>query len=111
MKKVQLNILHKILALLLLLTGFLSAQELLITGTLRDSTDNALCIGANIKLKKVLAEQNPSYTTTNNKGYFEFLSVKPSRYLLEITFVGYNKYSDTIRIGRRNFNLGNIIMV
>lgn len=111
MKKVNLNILRKIVTLLLLLTGCLSAQEFALTGTVRDSADNAPCIGANVKLEKMLSEQNPRYTTTNNNGYFEFLSVEPGRYLLEITFVGYNKYSDSIRIGRRNLNLGAIFMV
>ena len=111
MKKVNLNILRKIVTLLLLLTGCLSAQEFALTGTVRDSADNSPCIGANVKLEKVFSEQNPRYTTTNNNGSFEILSVEPGRYLLEITFVGYNKYSDSIRIGRRNLNLGAIFMV
>lgn len=111
MKKANLNILRKIVTLLLLLTGCLSAQEFALTGTVRDSADNSPCIGANVKLEKVLSEQNPRYTTTNNNGSFEILSVEPGRYLLEITFVGYNKYSDSIRIGRRNLNLGAIFLV
>lgn len=108
---VYLNTLHKILTLLFFLTGFLSAQELLITGTVRDSADNSPCIGANIKFERVLSEQNPRYTTTNNNGVFEFRSVEPGRYLLEITFVGYNKFSDTIRTRRRDVNLGNLFLV
>lgn len=103
-------ILH-LFTLFVLTSTFLLGQELTIKGTVRDSSDNAPCIGANIKLTRILSEQNFKYTATNNNGYFEFLKVEPGRYLLEITFLGFNKYADTLRAGRRDANLGDIFMI
>ncbi|MCK7527352.1 MAG: carboxypeptidase-like regulatory domain-containing protein [Ignavibacteriales bacterium] len=63
-----------------------------------------------MKLSKIFSEQNPSFTTTNKNGDFEFVKIEPGRYLLEISFIGYNKSVDTVRAGRRDVNLGNILM-
>lgn len=101
----------KIFSILTLLSSFAVGQEFTINGTVRDSIDNAPCAGANVKLTKIFPEQIPHYTTTNNNGYFEFINTEPGRYLLEITFIGYNKYADTLRIGRRDINLGDILMI
>ena len=100
----------QILTILLLFSNSVFAQNFTIKGTLRDSTDNAPCVGANIKLSKIFSEQNPSFTTTNKNGDFEFVKIEPGRYLLEISFIGYNKFIDTVRAGRRDVNLGNILM-
>jgi hypothetical protein len=101
----------KIFSILILLSSFAVGQDISITGTVRDSTDNAPCAGANVKLTRIFPEQNPHYTTTNKNGYFEFVNVEPGRYLLEITFIGYDKYVDTLRAGRKDLSLGNILMV
>lgn len=103
---------YKILLLIIFPYNFSNAQQVIIGGIVRDSTDNSLCIGANVMLVKVFPEQSaPKFTTTNNNGYFEIIVNEPGRYVIEISFVGYNKYIDTLRVGRRNLNLGNILMV
>lgn len=103
---------YKILFILVFLSSIVTAQDFSIKGTVRDSADNAPCIGANIILTRIFPEQSPpKFTTTNNNGYFEFVLVEPGRYLLEATFIGYNKHIDTVRTGRRDVNLGNILMV
>jgi hypothetical protein len=101
----------QILTILILLSNSIFTQDFTIKGTVRDSADNVPCIGANIKLSKIFSEQNPSFTTTNKSGDFEFVKIEPGRYLLEISFIGYNKFIDTVRAGRRDVNLGNILMV
>lgn len=103
---------NKILLLIIFLYSIVNAQEFNIVGTVRDSADNSPCIGANIKLTRIFpSEASPNFTTTNNNGYFEFTKIQPGRYLLEISFIGYNKFIDTVRAGRRDVNLGNILMV
>lgn len=106
---VQLTI--KILCFPLLLTIVALGQNFSIKGTVKDSSDYNPCIGANVKLSRVTFEENPRYTTTNNYGNFEFAGIEPGRYVLEISFIGYELLSDTIRAGRRDFNLGNIYMI
>ena len=100
----------KILYILLLLSISASGQDFSIKGTIRDSSDNNPCIGANIKLSRVFSEMNPLFTTSDKNGTFEFVKVESGRYLLEITFIGYNKHSDTLRVGRRDINLETILM-
>lgn len=85
-------------------------QDLQLSGFVKDSSDNSSCIGANIKVTKLYSDHNSQFTTSNKNGYFEFTNLSRGRYLLEITFVGFNKYMDTIGIFRSNFNAGNIYL-
>lgn len=101
----------KILAFFAFTSTFVFAQDFTLKGIVRDSADNVPCIGANIKLGRVLSEENPYFTTSNKNGYFEFIKIESGKYLLEISFVGYNKYVDTLRIGKREINLGNIFLI
>lgn len=105
------NIPLKIFSFVIAFSTFITAQELSIKGVVRDSADNSPCIGANIALTKIFPETNSlQFTTTNSSGYFDFEKLTPGRYLLQITHVGYNKFEDTIRLFRREVNLGSIYM-
>ncbi len=102
---------YKILFFSISASVLLFGQEFSIRGTLKDSTDNAPCIGANIKLSKVLTDERPIIITSNKDGNFEFVKIAPGRYALEISFIGYEKHIDTLRLFRRDINLGDILMI
>lgn len=101
----------KIAFILLFFSIKVIGQSYSITGIIRDSTDNHPCIGANIKLSRIIQEATQYFTTSNSKGFFEFNNIDPGRYILEVSFIGFNKFTDTIRAGRRDVNLGDILMM
>jgi len=84
-----------------------------IEGTLYDSAQGGPVDFANIILFDQSDSSQVSGTTTNEKGLFTLLKVKPGRYFLEARFIGYaNKSIDDIIISPSNssINLGNIPM-
>ncbi len=53
---------------------------------------------AHVILSTIPLNDFPFYTTTNDKGYFEFRRVPPGKYLIEVTFLGFEKFIDTFQV-------------
>ena len=79
-------------------TNSLHSQGRGVRGYVFDSTSKAPIAYAHITLSPIPLSDFPFYTTTNDKGYFEFRRINPGKYLIEITFIGFEKYIDTIQI-------------
>ena len=89
---------NKILMLILCLGSLLNAQDLSITGKVKDKIDNSELSFANIRLL------NSNYgTAANQDGEFE-LKLKKGNHEIVVSFIGYN--SDTISVNlTKNINL------
>lgn len=85
---------------------FARSQPRGLLGIVVDSSSNKPLVSAHIILAPIDVVDFPHYTTTNEKGTFELRGIQPGRYTLEITYLGYQKYIDTIQIrwGRTNLD-------
>ncbi|MGB9664096.1 MAG: outer membrane beta-barrel protein [Ignavibacteria bacterium] len=79
-------------------------------GYVYDSTSKTPLGYAHVTLSSIPLSDFPIYTTTNDKGYFEFRRINPGKYVFEITFLGFEKYIDTIQITRGGKNLDTIYL-
>ena len=91
------------------------AQKLSVTisGTIKDkSTVEALSF-VNVVLKKPNDSTFVAGTISNEKGFFTVVNVKPGDYLLEISFLGYDKNTSSIFVGSNSdyLDLGLFTMV
>ncbi|MDP3830508.1 MAG: TonB-dependent receptor [Ignavibacteriaceae bacterium] len=77
-------------------------QSFSVKGSIRDNADNNELVGANIAIKPVREGAQTYYTTSNINGYFEMNNIPQGRYLIEITFIGYDSYQDTVRPRQRS---------
>jgi hypothetical protein len=91
-----------LLFLFLLTTSEIFPQEFSIKGTIRDSTDNKTLVGANIAVKPIRGGTQPYYTTSNINGIFELNNIPRGRYLIEVSFIGFESYQDTVQPRQRN---------
>ncbi|MFB6098843.1 MAG: TonB-dependent receptor [Salinibacter sp.] len=79
-----------------------------VTGTVVDAADGTPLIGAEVRLQKLGESVGVRETKTGPEGTFEFTRVRPGRYLLEISFLGYQERRVTFTIEfreSRDFNL------
>ncbi len=76
----------------------LISQPRIITGFVFDSTSQKPLVSAHVILSSIDFVDFPHYTTTNEKGLFEFRGIPLGKYSLEITYLGYQKFIDTIQI-------------
>jgi len=84
------------LILFISFSGF--AQELSITGRVKDENNQAVAYG-HVILKDLLNESSfSSGTTTDDDGVFSFKDLKPIDYLLTISYLGFQTYQDTIHL-------------
>lgn len=81
-----------IILLFLFMSQVAQAQRGLITGTIVDVQQLSLP-GATMKL--IPGNQ---YTVSNAQGKFEFLNVVPGSYVLEATYIGYQKTSQSVEV-------------
>lgn len=81
-----------------------------VRGFVYDASEKKPLSYAHVVLSKIPLDDFPHYTTTNEKGYFEFRRVEPGRYSLEITYIGYEKFIDTIQISWGGKNLDTIFL-
>jgi hypothetical protein len=77
-------------------------QSFSVKGSIRDNADNNELVGANIAIKPVREGAQTYYTTSNINGYFEMNNIPQGRYLIEVTFIGYNSFQDTVRPRQRS---------
>lgn len=106
---------QKILALPLLLFFPMllvnaQAQNITVTGTLRDSSDHSPLVGANIIMKNVADTTDMAYSTTDPDGKFQIVHLKARTYRLTISYIGYRKYKKRISLTGEDRNLGIIYM-
>ena len=57
-----------------------------ITGTIQDQQSEMLLIGAAIEL---ISDDQPKGTVTDENGYFKMENIKPGRYDLRVSYLGY----------------------
>lgn len=83
----------------------LKAAEL--SGIVKDSKTNTALLGATVTLS---IDSTFKYgEKTNSSGKFNFENVKPGTYLLKISFIGYAKYEQSIKLTNKSKeNLGTI---
>ena len=75
-----------------LLSAGAFAQQSVITGTVKDTTNNQVLPGATVRL-------NGQITGTDEFGRFRFENLSPGQYVLTITFLGYKDKTETIATG------------
>lgn len=90
--------------LCLLTSGGLSAQAEIV-GTVMDSTGITLP-GANAVLLRTSDTLLTSFGTTDNKGVFRMQNVAPGDYLLRVTFLGYERPDQSLKISSDDQYLG-----
>ncbi|MRX47267.1 TonB-dependent receptor [Pedobacter puniceum] len=91
----------------LLLTLFIAilnicafAQNGLITGNVIDKTQNLSLPGATLKILP-----GNRYTISDQSGRFEFLNVPNGEYQIEVSYLGYKKYSQSINLSSKSLSL------
>lgn len=99
-----------ILLFCLLSTGALSAQAEIV-GTVMDTTGTTLP-GANAVLLRSSDSLLTSFGTTDNKGIFRMQNVAAGDYLLRVTFLGYERPDQSIKVTTDDqyFGLGDLKM-
>lgn len=96
--------------IIILISTQIFSQPIGVRGFVYDSIEKKPLPYAHIVLSPIPLEDFPRYTTTNEKGYFEFRRIPPGKYSLEITFIGYEKYIDTIQTSWGGKNLDTIYL-
>lgn len=91
----------------------ISAQGLFIKGQIASSTDKRPLSGATVLVVTLpdSAGSQKKGTVTDSKGRFEVEGLrKPGKYLLSITFVGFDKYTKVIELKNKPLDLGTILL-
>ncbi len=97
-----------ILICLLLCPFWVVAQKssVNVSGTIKDKVSNEALPFVNIVLKKSADSSFVSGTISNDNGLFTFSDAQPGDYLLEVTYIGYRKYSSPLFIGSNSEFIG-----
>ncbi|WP_345894610.1 TonB-dependent receptor domain-containing protein [Phaeodactylibacter xiamenensis] len=103
-----------ILTCLLLCPFWLMAQQssVSVSGIIKDKVSNITLPFVNVVLKKSADSPMVSGTISNDNGLFTISDAKPGDYLIEVTYIGYRKYSSTLFIGSNSefIDLGIILL-
>ena len=102
-----------ILAFLMLITMTTAVQAAVINGVLVDATDTTALIGASVRLLKPTKDSTlVKGTTTDANGLFDLKGISAGKYVLKLSYVGYNDEIKHVTVGQdgRNVNLGVINM-
>ena len=83
-----------------------------VSGTIKDKVSNETLPFVNVVLKKSTDSSFVSGTISNDNGLFTISDAKPGDYLLEVTYIGYRKYSSPLFIGSNSefIDLGSILL-
>ncbi len=100
------KIIFLLFSLLALLSSPLYAQnqKMEVQGTLKDSSDLQL-VGATVILLQQADSVLKSFTLSNDQGIFKLPSAAPGNYILQITYVGYQNFSEAIILDGKSGNL------
>ncbi|MEM1120249.1 MAG: TonB-dependent receptor [Bacteroidota bacterium] len=92
--------------LTLQLIGLLAyAQTVNVSGIILDATDNTPLVGTHVFLKNANDIQT---AISDEEGHFVFEKVTKGTYQLDISYVGYQPFSKTIRVKASSINLGRL---
>nr|WP_282775792.1 TonB-dependent receptor [Phaeodactylibacter xiamenensis] len=82
------------------------------SGIIKDKVSNITLPFVNVVLKKSADSPMVSGTISNDNGLFTISDAKPGDYLIEVTYIGYRKYSSTLFIGSNSefIDLGIILL-
>lgn len=81
-----------------------------IEGTIVDPSDNSPLIGVNLLLANQADSTDRYYATSGIDGSFKFSKVKTGTYTLTGSYVGYIKLERSIKVEKRDINLGSVNM-
>ncbi|MEM1320211.1 MAG: TonB-dependent receptor [Bacteroidota bacterium] len=104
-----------LILLLLMLTGGLELyaqnQEMAVEGSLQDSSAQPLA-GATVILLQAADSVLKSFTLSDAKGDFRLPKAVPGKYILQITYVGYQDYSQPVELNslRPALDMGTITL-
>src|SRR5687767_3226132 len=94
--------------LLVFLCSATFAQERSVSGVVSDSTDRATLIGVTVLLVTERDTTQLRGTVTDTQGRFNFSAVKPGRYFLKLSYIGYTSRKVTLNVSDASVDLGNI---
>ena len=96
-----------------LLTGFkASAQNVTIEGTIADSISKRNLTSATVSLANAKDSSLINFTRANEEGFFQFRNIAPGKYLLSVSYVGYQHLWLGIKVGASDkLSLGNIYLI
>lgn len=108
----QKNLSTLLLLICLLFIGFaLKAQHIVIEGTVTDSVLKRPLSSATIALAHAKDSSLISFTRANEDGFFQIKNVSAGKYLLSVSYVGYQPLWLAIKTSSaQNLSLGNIYM-
>ena len=84
---------------LLVLSIVLRAQNIQLSGVVKDRTDSSALIGANVAIKSLPDSITIAVVSTNADGAYKIGDIKPGSYLIQSTFVGYKTYKRVVELG------------
>lgn len=102
-----------IVYLLLFPFGVLAQKSSIsVSGIIKDKASNETLPFVNVVLKKSTDSSFVSGTISNDNGLFTISDAKPGDYMLDVTYIGYRKYSSSLFIGSNSefIDLGAILL-
>jgi len=85
-------------------------QDNSLKGNVKDGESKQPLNGATIKLILVADTTKVKNTITDKAGVFEFSSVEPGKYKLEVSFTGYEMTAKELEFGKAALNLGEFLV-
>ncbi len=98
-----------VLSMMLLIwcmSSTLSAQRLVLTGTIRDAADRSALIGAVVSLASARDTAALTGASTDMSGSFHFNNLSKGTYLIKVSYIGYDDLIRYLRIDSVNKNIG-----
>ncbi len=103
------NKLRSLLIFLLILVSVIGySQEFRIAGTLINADDQTPLPGATVKLASIRDSLKFSYTSSDVQGKFTFSKLNRGQYILEISYIGFEKFRQTVFAGGKTENIGKL---
>jgi hypothetical protein len=100
-----------IIAINLLFAIQAKSQTVLIEGTIMDSVIKKTLTSATVSLARAKDSSLINFTRANEDGYFQIKNVEPGKYLLSVSYVGYQHLWLGIKVGATSkLSLGNIYL-
>lgn len=103
----------KILTIVLVfIQFFLFGQKIDITGTVRGSEEDEILQSATAVLLSPKDSTLVSFALTDQNGKFKLAGIQPKLYLLQITYLGYEQYRDTLELtgNTADLDLGTLVL-
>ena len=94
----------------LLVAQIAFTQEFRISGILLNADDQQPLVGATVKLISLQDSSQFKYTASGMAGDFEFTKLNKGSYMLDISYVGFERHRQTVSAGGKTENLGKIII-